>query len=176
MNIINHNEIKRDLDMNSYVYLPISKKEVEKKDYEHMEEVFKGFKEAGVKGRKKLIITFSGYETIPDEIFEIIEIREYVEELFNKHPYFFYYITKESGLAKLLFFCLCDIETYYEGDRKPLAFIEARGEIQMMVRHNIDTEKVQMLVDETVKYALSIGDDEEGLDEVFMDLGVKAIK
>jgi hypothetical protein len=175
MNIIKHKDITRDLNMNSFVYLPISKKEVKEKNFDHISEVFKGFKEAGIKGKKKLIITFSGYETIPDEIFEIIEIREYVEEIFNRYPYFLYYITGESGLSKLLFFCLCDVETYHEGD-KPLAFLEDKGSVQIMVRHSIDTEKVQMLIDETVKYALSIGDDEEGLDEVFLDLGVKAIK
>lgn len=96
----------------------ISKREVEEKDFTHIDEfleIVKQFKEAS---NGRVIITFSGYDKDPREVYEIPEIREYVRLLFDRHPYLFYLLSPVNINNKIFYACLSDIEVVTLGEKK----------------------------------------------------------
>jgi len=71
----------------------------------HMENVI-GF----VKSNEKLNICFSGYDEDPREIYNIPEIRIYMNKLVNEKPYLPYFLTKDKNTRVLVMSCVCDVE------------------------------------------------------------------
>jgi len=75
----------------------------------------------------KIEFSFSGYDTDPRELFEIPDVRRYIEALDLALPELFFFIrTEEPAYAlKLIVFCRCNAE--WEGQRSTLAKVEKVG-------------------------------------------------
>lgn len=75
------------------LHLSISKSEVQRKDYTKLNKVLRVFNKYANLSCGKLYLTFEGYINNPLEIYEIDEIRTYVQELFEKEPNLFYFLS-----------------------------------------------------------------------------------
>lgn len=97
----------RDLG-NTLFVIGIEREEVEAKDLSRIKELLKKIR--GKHGKNSLEITFSGYDDLTDEIFEIEAIRAWVDKLFKEYPYILYYIEDRMDGWKNLIACYCDVE------------------------------------------------------------------
>ncbi|PEA25842.1 hypothetical protein CN984_12080 [Bacillus cereus] len=70
--------------------------EVKRKDLRSIEKLLSTLTQVGKEMQGRLVIGCKGYDHVTDELFEIQEVREFVEFLFRKHPYLLYYISKDS--------------------------------------------------------------------------------
>ncbi|MGN4822153.1 hypothetical protein [Bacillus cereus group sp. MYBK139-2] len=71
--------------------------EIKKKDLRNIEKILSSLTQVGKEMQGRLVIGCKGYDHVTDELFEIQEVREFVEYLFRKHPYLLYYISKDSS-------------------------------------------------------------------------------
>lgn len=77
------------------------------------------FEELGFDAFQKVAVVFHGYDSTSVEVWEMPEVRKWVNRLVNKIPYLFYYIEQEYfQTQQTLMLCLCDYESIYAGDRK----------------------------------------------------------
>lgn len=108
--IIGNDEVKEfDIGLSSMIALSISKREVEKKNFDRIFKTIETLKKSGKKARKKLVITFE-YDDVPDEIYTIKSIREWTKRLFEKYPYLLYFINHNFfNNADMLLACLSDV-------------------------------------------------------------------
>jgi hypothetical protein len=56
---------------------------------------------------ERVDIAFSGYDHDPRELYEIVEVREFVHKLDEQFPYWLYFLTKQGNGLRLIFFCFC---------------------------------------------------------------------
>ena len=57
--------------------------------------------------RNSLTICFDGYNTDPRDVFEILEIRQYMRAVTQKFPYWFYFCSIEDHTLWLVLLCHC---------------------------------------------------------------------
>lgn len=98
------------LNSKSMISFCVDKYEVENMDFDRMEETLEVLQNCGVKSRGKIEITFSGYELSSLEIFEINDIRRYVEEVFRRHNNLFYFLSGDMSKNQYILFCLITTE------------------------------------------------------------------
>lgn len=55
----------------------------------------------------RLNISFCGYEADPREIYEVDEVRSYLAKIDIQFPYWFYFLSAEDDMLRMLAFCLC---------------------------------------------------------------------
>lgn len=89
----------------------ITEHEVERNDFTNIMKTLKVFMNAGKKGKDSLCISFYGYEDNPCEVYEILEIRNYVKLLFKKCPSLFYFLSGMDYTRNNIFLCLCDLQS-----------------------------------------------------------------
>jgi hypothetical protein len=87
-------DLRQTLRENPIIFLSIEREETERLDISRVVTVVNALVKAGKEARGRLVITFSGYDDIPDEVFEIPEIRKYVEKVYDRFPYIFYYLNQ----------------------------------------------------------------------------------
>lgn len=93
-----------------YVY-QVSREEVEKLEFEKLNEVMDMLKVLGEVARGKLAIIFNGYDHMPDEIYEIEDIRKWCNCLVDHYPEIFYFLTPHfEQNAAMIAACIGDIE------------------------------------------------------------------
>lgn len=82
----------------------ISKEEVIKKDIRRLSRRIEKLRKGGFDSKGKLYVYFKGYDgnSKLGEVFEVPEIRAYVKKLYNKHPYFIYFINSTLGCDLIL--------------------------------------------------------------------------
>ncbi len=52
-------------------------------------------------------LSFHGYDTDPRELYQIPEVRQYLASLDSKFPYWFYFLSTDDEILKMIAFCLC---------------------------------------------------------------------
>ncbi|QRV11350.1 hypothetical protein JR311_20205 (plasmid) [Bacillus velezensis] len=116
---LNYKEIKDLVEKGEkpFIVRHLSKREIVEKDFFQIEEALSVLSKIGKPLRGCLAITCGGYDDVTDELFEIMEVREYVREVFEKHPHIFYYISTDMGNHKWLVQCLFDVETFFVGEK-----------------------------------------------------------
>lgn len=62
-----------------------------------------------VAGRGRIALALSGYDSDTRELYEIPEVRRYVEALDSVFPYWFYFAHPQYGTLKLFALCLCRV-------------------------------------------------------------------
>ena len=88
----------------------IPRSAVEQWDYSYILRYFPKFRDEALikKTRNKFTISFDGYNDDPREIYEIWNIRYYIQVVTSMFPYWFYYINLTDDC---LFLLLCAIST-----------------------------------------------------------------
>lgn len=94
----------------------ISKEEVLTKNMKEINDFMKLVTRLGVHARQSCAILCSGYDDVPDELFEIQEVRDYVDKLFKRHPYILYYVNTELETEHWLLSSMAnEINSMYQG-------------------------------------------------------------
>ena len=105
-------------------------------------------KKAGSAAKGKLLLSFSGYDLDPREIYEIPEIRAFMSKLLTKYPYFFYFLSAENSQKILYFSCLTKIVSVFH----------SRSAANSTPQVKIDWEQVYEIDRHTQQYAETVGD------------------
>jgi hypothetical protein len=82
--------------------------EVIKNNWKSLDDFFKILTRLGEHARQSCVITCSGYDDIPDELYEIAEVRKFVQKLFRRYPYILYYINRQVEGDHWLLGCIAD--------------------------------------------------------------------
>lgn len=154
------NEIPENVSEYDFVGIAIPNYEVKAKNFNRLDDVIKILRPLGVKGKEKLIISFSGYSDTTDEVYVIQEIRDYVKALFERHSFIFYYLSSQQMTKTMLFACLSDLQSSKPIDCKTirnLAFDnQPVSNVKIVFRPSEDLLKD--IIYKTVDYAFKIGD------------------
>jgi hypothetical protein len=112
---------------NSIMYYLVTKEEVENKVYKRIMETLKFLEKLPNGGYQSLVMGFSGYDDIPDEIYEIMPIREWVEGLFSRCPHLLYFINPENNWRSVMLLPICDVHAIYFGEKKSIKELMDKG-------------------------------------------------
>ena len=77
------------------MFYHIPKEEIINKDFSGIDQLLNTVQLVGKGAKKSLIITCDGYDDVTDELYEIEEVREFVDGLFNRYPHILYYINSQ---------------------------------------------------------------------------------
>lgn len=94
----------------------IAKSSIDNMSYKFIDECVLLLEEMGSSAFGTVIIMFDGYGDIPAELYELKEVRNWVLGLFEKYPYFLYFINFSLDSHITLLSCIGDIEIVYQGD------------------------------------------------------------
>lgn len=93
--------------MTTTIYIhKVLKKEILAGDITRLSKKIKNLEKEGKKSKGGLIILFDGYNYDPREIYQIPQIRNFVRKLYEKHPYFIYFMNDADNNDYLLLACL----------------------------------------------------------------------
>jgi hypothetical protein len=101
---------------NTAVVYQISKEYVLSQNIKPIEKLILSMLKYKDQVRGNLILQFDGYDSVPDEIYEIPEIRSYVSKVVQRFPYIFYYLSQLDNLHAQWLACLGDVEVVYIGE------------------------------------------------------------
>ncbi|MDN4106160.1 hypothetical protein QYF56_22615 [Paenibacillus polymyxa] len=93
----------------------ISKRSVEEMSFKIVETSLSFLHHQGASSFGKIITMFDGYNDIKDEVYEIKEVRKWVKGLFQRYPYFLYFINYSLDSHITLLSCVSDIAAVYTG-------------------------------------------------------------
>lgn len=145
-----------------YVF-PVSKKEVKKLDILRVLSVVRHMETMPNNGFQKLVITFSGWDKNPNDIYEIPEIRKWVKEVIDRVPHIFYFVTPIENLNSLIISCYFDVVVNHEGEKLTESEWASRGKYKVTDRPNNhisitwDKEKLTKIHKGLMDYGEKIG-------------------
>jgi hypothetical protein len=99
-----------DIKAAGLIFFQVSRVEAEKLKYDRVQKLVKALGKREDKGFASLVLTFDGYNDIPDEIYEIEDIRRWVHGLFLKYPYFLYFINAQAEGYSTILPCISDLK------------------------------------------------------------------
>lgn len=89
---------------------------------------------------QKLIFHVGGYDFVPDELYEIEEVRWYIQQVFQRYPHLLYFVNPANESWKWLILCLSDeMQIYYEGD-----YIDEEA-IRRMIQDHADLPQKEII-------------------------------
>ncbi len=91
------------------VALMIPKSIILNKNLDIIRHVRDALSKKGGSMRGHLLMSIDGYDDIPDEIYEINEIRAYIKLVLDEWPALFYYLSPINGLSGSFLACLGDV-------------------------------------------------------------------
>lgn len=150
------NEIKQQIYSGKLIHLIITQEEVITGDFDRARILFKTLEECKLHARNKVVITFSGYDNIPREIYEIRIISSYIKILFRMYPQLFYFLSSISWTPILL--CLFKVNRVH------------RNELTTGVNIVPSEETIRKITDAILDYGIKVGDDEEFLWELIHNI------
>lgn len=86
----------------------VSRAEVESRDFSSVLEALQSFITAPARAAsffEAVDISFSGYDHVSDELFEIAEVREFVHALDDQFPFWLFFLDKEKLGLQCLAYC-----------------------------------------------------------------------
>jgi hypothetical protein len=100
------------------IFYHITKEEIVNKELKNIEKILNNLKLVGKGVRESLVLTVNGYDDVSDELYEIKEVREFVDLLLEKHPYIFYY-TNSQFEADVWIICSYadEVKSVYMGEK-----------------------------------------------------------
>lgn len=143
------------------VCIAVTKGEILSDKFVTIDTFIRELKKYGQRAKGKLMLTFSGYDDVPYEVFEIEEVRNYMARVFERYPFIFYFLTDLDMNNKTILACLCDVETLYVGETKQsLTDIMYSGGTAgpVHVSYSINPKLSKRIADGVVSYCLSIGE------------------
>ena len=145
-NLKNINEVKNA----DIIFFSVSKRELLNKDYTRIENNIKILNEAGKLAKRKMMLTFDGFDFDKREIYEIPEIREYVKNVWDKCKHIFYFLTALDNNRSIIFACLNNFECF-----------SRIGDIRRQLHIIFDEEIKNETIDGMLKFGLKINDVED---------------
>ncbi|UPZ35538.1 chlororespiratory reduction 6 domain-containing protein [Sphingobacterium sp. PCS056] len=114
-------------DKYALINLVISKMEIDSLDFNDVLNTLTEMHETPKKYFNKLVLTIHGYDNDNREVYEIPEIRNFLQFLDRSFPYWFYYLNtdfpKEHSSHGILASCICEIDNIVQvGNVKNLEF------------------------------------------------------
>lgn len=97
---------------NEHIGMSINKEDVDSNNYDNVFRQFEEFRKAGIAAGNKLTIIFEGYDDDPRDIWQIPEIRGFVEIILCFYPellFYLYDVTRQPILS-----CLLDMGISYK--------------------------------------------------------------
>ena len=165
------NEIPKDAIGNyELIGLGIPNYEVRVKDFSRIDSMLKMLVTAGIKGKEKLIISFSGYDDTNDEVFVIQEIRDYVNTLFSRHPFLFYYLSAEQATKLIVFACLCNLQSSKPLDYKTIKDFAFDKQPISDVELSINLEENADLIKDIANKTIALGDSREEAQRIISEI------
>lgn len=158
------------------VLLVVSKDIVNNMDFTYIEGAIRVLKAGKLASRQKAVLIFIGYDDVPEEIYEIIEIRNWMTEVIKRHPYFLYYLNPniEQNLA-IITACISDIVATSTLDKKsPNEYysqgIDIRSVPKVKFQITLPRELALLIINETIKYCLEIREEHETMFETLIKI------
>lgn len=153
--IFTNNVTKNHIIERDSIILVITRHEVKSMNLSRARQTLKTFEDAGKHGRNKLMISFLGYEYSLKEVYEIEEIRNYVNILFNEFPHIFYFLSDINGSRTVFLLCLCNkIKTKKTSPLSVNVFAASPGHL------------TRRIIDGILDYGAKIGESKEILSEI----------
>jgi hypothetical protein len=110
--------MSKSLQNTDKIVLFIPRSAVDENDYSFVLDIFKPvLKEPKLirKFKNQVTIGFDGYDHDPKEVFEITAIRNYIQHLTTKFPYWFYSLSLEDHSLWTMMLILCKFEKVHDG-------------------------------------------------------------
>jgi hypothetical protein len=110
--------MKTNLKTADKIILFIPKKIIEANDYSFVLKIFDDvLKDPALirKFKNQVTIGFDGYDDEPKEVFEINEVRNYIQHLTTKFPYWFYFLSLDDHSLWMTMLILCKFEKVHGG-------------------------------------------------------------
>lgn len=98
-----------------FFYSVDKEQELFKMNLDGIESFFSMLDKLGKKAIGHVVVLFDGYNDITDELFEIHEVRNYVQEMFKRFPHLLNYINFDLEGHHWLLSCLVDVDSIYAG-------------------------------------------------------------
>lgn len=118
--LIEQNRLRMPMNMDderTHIIYNVTKETIIEGTLEYADDFMRMLESKGVLYRASVSMLFDGYNDDPREVFEIDEIRKWSEKLINRYPHVLYFLTDDS--KRLLLSSVCDINTFYFGEKKP---------------------------------------------------------
>lgn len=151
--------------MNETNVLHIKRKVIEHKQTDSVERYLHHLSSEGGTSFQKVVFVFEGYDDTIDEVYEIMEIRDWVYSLFRLFPHLMYFMSPQFDSNITILACLGDVETVRIGSYPltPNQYAEAGIDIlkETLRSHYVITidDDLFMAMDYALtNYAKSIGD------------------
>ena len=89
------------------------------------------------KGRNKIIIGFDGYDDDPREVFDIFEIKDYIQSLTLKFPYWLYFCGKDEkdDTLRMIVLAHCNNNRNFGPGTVRINAAEFYGVCNMLAKH-----------------------------------------
>lgn len=153
--IFTNNVTKNHIIERDSIILVITRHEVKSMNLSRARQTLKTFEDVGKHGRNKLMISFLGYEYSSKEVYEIEEIKNYVNKLFNEFPHIFYFLSDINGSRTVFLLCLCNkIKTKKTSPFSVNVFAAFPGHL------------TRRIIDGILDYGAKIGESKEILSEI----------
>ena len=125
-------EINNSIDVKNAELLiyTISKREIVDKDYKRILRSLETLKKVGKDAKRKLFLIIEGYNDDKREVYMIPEIREFIQYVYSKYKYLFYFLTCFDNNRSLILACLTKYEATKCGENKYLLEIICEDEIK----------------------------------------------
>ncbi|PGF05262.1 hypothetical protein [Bacillus toyonensis] len=105
-----HAQLTHEVHMGDYIIIHVQREEVEGAIYSRIMKHIRNIDKRESRGYASLIITFNGYDDIPDSVFEIMDIRKYVQGLFSRVPHLLFYMANMPEVRENMLLCICDFQ------------------------------------------------------------------
>ncbi|MCW3793752.1 hypothetical protein OM416_19345 [Paenibacillus sp. LS1] len=95
----------------------VSRNSIEQKSFEFLNQSIDFLLSQGSDAFASTIVMFDGYNDTSEEIYEIPEVRNWVNDLLLAHPYFIYFASRATDTHLDLLSCVGDIAIRYSGEK-----------------------------------------------------------
>lgn len=172
ISIMHEEEIKpSDVISHDLIIINISREHVEQLSFDYIDKVVAVLQTCKTGARQKAVILFSGYDDVPDEIFEIAAIRNWATAVIEKYPHFFYFITNFNNNAVFFSACIGDIKKVLYGPRLAISEYIKMGidpntlaNIAMTVK--LPLQIIKKILISTFRYGYEIGESDNNIVKV----------
>lgn len=158
-----------------YLYA-IDPQEVKFKSMSGIRTLLQGLKVIGPSAHKKLVLSFSGYDDIPDELYEIQEVRFFIYRMLRDYPEVLYFIDPGTEMIIILMAAIGDLEVKYSGEPtlSPEEYHEKGYGFEDLPRKYFNYIRVpeqvkKNLIAKLLEFGQKIGDP-EGVQEVIFEI------
>ena len=153
-----------------FLFYPIERDEIESKSFKRLDDFFKTVTRVGKPLRHSCGITVSGYDDVKEELFEIEDLRKYVDKMFHRYPYLLYYINIDMGYYEWIISSWADQSIAVRGDQHIMNAYESSARYgskppQFPIQTSFDGLKFNKMLNTIRAHGVKIGDI-EGANEV----------